>query len=62
MWNSPGDFFAMGGYALYVWFSFGICAAVLVLEPIFVRMRRQKIIKRLRHEILADEFDQEEKH
>ena len=61
MWNSPAEFFAMGGYALYVWFSFGICAAVLILEPFFVRMRYQKIIKRLRHEVLADQFDQEEK-
>jgi cytochrome c-type biogenesis protein CcmE/ABC-type transport system involved in cytochrome c biogenesis permease subunit len=24
-WNSVGEFFAMGGYALYVWGSFGAC-------------------------------------
>lgn len=33
MWNSPSEFFAMGGYALYVWSSFGICALVMILEP-----------------------------
>jgi heme exporter protein D len=26
MWNSPSEFFAMGGYAIYVWSSFGVCA------------------------------------
>ena len=32
-WNSPAEFFAMGGYALYVWGSFGVCALAFLLEP-----------------------------
>ena len=28
-WNSLVEFFAMGGYGLYVWGSFGMCALVL---------------------------------
>ena len=28
-WNSVSEFFAMGGYAFYVWGSFGVTAAVM---------------------------------
>ncbi len=28
-WNSLGEFFAMGGYAAYVWPSFGLAVAIL---------------------------------
>lgn len=28
-WTSVGEFLAMGGYALYVWPTFGLAAAVL---------------------------------
>lgn len=59
MWNSPGEFFAMGGYALYVWSSFGVCALVLILEPIFVCARYKEVVQRLRQERLAEQFDQE---
>ena len=34
MWNSPAEFFAMGGYALYVWGSFGVCALVFLRKKI----------------------------
>ena len=27
-WNSPAEFFAMGGYGFYVWASFGVTAKV----------------------------------
>jgi heme exporter protein D len=59
MWNSPSEFFAMGGYALYVWSSFGICILVLILEPLLVRMRFKAILKRLKQEQLAEQFDKE---
>ncbi|QWE12027.1 heme exporter protein CcmD [Polynucleobacter sp. AP-Titi-500A-B4] len=59
MWNSPAEFFAMGGYALYVWSSFGVCAAVLLLEPLTIRARKNAIIRRLKQERLAEQFDQE---
>ena len=40
-WDSPAEFFAMGGYALYVWGSFGVCALALVLEPFLLGRRRR---------------------
>ena len=59
MWNSPAEFFAMGGYALYVWCSFGVCILVMLIEPISIRLRRKSIIQRLRQEYLAEQFDKE---
>ena len=59
MWNGPSEFFAMGGYALYVWSSFGVCALVLILEPVFVRARFRAIVHRLKQEQLAEQFDKE---
>ena len=59
IWDSVSDFFAMGGYALYVWSSFGMCALVLIAELVGISMRRQAIVKRLQYEIRAEKFDQE---
>ena len=59
MWNSPAEFFAMGGYALYVWSSFGVCTLVLLVEPIVVRARFKANIRRLKQEQLAEQFDRE---
>jgi len=59
MWNSPSEFFAMGGYALYVWSSFGMCALVLVLEPLVIRARNKAVIRRLHQQLLAEQFDKE---
>lgn len=58
MWNSSAEFFAMGGYALYVWCSFGACVLVLLLEPLAVRARHQSIVRRLQRELMAERFDQ----
>jgi len=59
MWNSPAEFFAMGGYALYVWSSFGVCALVLLVEPLAIRARNKAVLKRLKQERLAEQFDKE---
>jgi heme exporter protein D len=58
-WGWPAEFFAMGGYALYVWGSFGVVAVALVLEPILVSRRRQAIVQSLRRHALADKLDKE---
>ena len=58
MWNSPSEFFAMGGYALYVWCSFGACALVLLIEPLTVRARQKAIVRRLQREVMAEQFEQ----
>lgn len=57
-WESPAAFFAMGGYGLYVWGSFGVCAILLIVEPILARQRRTSILRSLRRERLAEKLDQ----
>ena len=44
-WNSPAEFFAMGGYGLYVWGSFGICAFAMAVEPFLVKSRHKQILQ-----------------
>lgn len=60
-WHSAGEFFAMGGYALYVWGSFGACALLLVMEPLLARRRltavRRLLRRLLRRERLAESLD-----
>jgi heme exporter protein D len=53
-WNSVSEFFAMGGYALYVWGSFGISAAVVVGEILLLRSQRKAILENLRNELLSE--------
>ena len=43
IWNSWQDFFAMGGYALYVWGSIVVVAGFLVGEILLLRLRFQAI-------------------
>ena len=58
-WNSASEFFAMGGYALYVWGSFGVCAVALALEPFLLSRRRRAVVGSLRRHALADKMEQE---
>lgn len=46
-WNSLSEFLAMGGYALYVWTSFGLTAAIVVLEVWQVRRHRKEVLRSL---------------
>ena len=43
-----GDFLAMGGYALYVWGSYGVTALLVVMELMALRTRRHKAMDELR--------------
>ena len=52
-WNSVSEFFAMGGYAFYVWGSFGITALVMVIEMGLIRARRRELIDQLRTELVS---------
>jgi heme exporter protein D len=60
IWNSAADFFAMGGYALYVWGSYGVVALALVLEPMLVTRRHNNVVRNLRQQAQANRFDKEE--
>jgi heme exporter protein D len=46
-WHSVSEFFNMGGYAFYVWGSFGATALVMALEVWQVRARRRQIWRNL---------------
>ena len=41
-WNSAGEFFAMGGYALYVWGSYGVTVLAIAIEILALRARRAR--------------------
>ena len=58
-WGSPAAFFAMGGYAFYVWGSFGACALALLIEPLLLNQRRRQAVQALRREALARQLDKE---
>jgi len=52
------DFWHMGGYAFYVWTSYGICFVVLLMEivkPMLLqkKLRRELVLKRQRSQIPA---------
>ena len=58
-WNSPAEFFAMGGYGLYVWGSFGACALAMIVEPFLARRRHNEIVQTLRRQALAEKLEKE---
>ena len=50
-WASGSDFFAMGGYALYVWGSYAVTAGLIVMEIFLLRSRGRTALERLgRHD------------
>jgi heme exporter protein D len=46
-WGSVSNFFSMGGYALYVWGSYGVVVGLLVTEVVLLVMRRRNILNQL---------------
>ncbi len=44
MWQSASEFWAMGGYGVYVWGSLGVSAALLALEVWWARMGRRQAL------------------
>lgn len=42
------EFFAMNGYGLYVWGSYGMAMLVFIIEIMMVRHRRILIVRHLR--------------
>jgi heme exporter protein D len=53
-WNSVSDFLAMGGYAFYVWGSFGLTAVVMAGEALLIRSQRAELIDQLRNELFSE--------
>ncbi|MEO5696089.1 MAG: heme exporter protein CcmD [Burkholderiaceae bacterium] len=47
-WHSVSEFLEMGGYALYVWGSFGACALAMGAEPWLLRQRTRSAVRALK--------------
>jgi len=46
-WESLSDFFAMGGYGLYVWGSYLVAMACIIGEVVLIRSRKRTLYKHL---------------
>lgn len=44
-WNSVSEFWAMGGYGLYVWGSFSVTFGLMVLEMVLARVRQRRALQ-----------------
>jgi len=44
MWANPAEFFAMGGYGLYVWGAYAVCLVALLAEPWITRRQRREAL------------------
>ncbi len=46
-WQTADQFWAMGGYGLYVWGSYGVAMVCMLLEPVLARQRHKAALQRL---------------
>ena len=51
------EFFSMGGYAIFVWSSFGISLLVLLLNVILPAMRRKQLLRDVRSHIKRNRIE-----
>ncbi len=56
-WNSASEFFAMGGYGLYVWGSYGVAAALMLAEPLLARLRHHQALRDAARQTDSSETD-----
>ena len=47
MMESEMSFFAMGGYAYFVWFSYGISAIVLLANALLPARKEKKLLREI---------------
>ena len=47
-WASWADFWAMGGYGLYVWGSFGVTFLAIAIEVVLLRRHGREAIEKLK--------------
>jgi heme exporter protein D len=60
-WNTPAEFFAMGGYGIYVWGSFFVTALCVITEPLLLRRRRRAAMASVRQESTLHKESRNEK-
>lgn len=51
IWGGWQDFLAMGGYAKYVWGSYGVTALAIILELALLARRHRAAKRRVRSEL-----------
>ncbi|NOX43040.1 MAG: heme exporter protein CcmD [Gammaproteobacteria bacterium] len=54
IWSSWSEFINMGGYAGFVWWSYGVTAAFMIGEVILLGRRRRTVLQRLARLIKAN--------
>ena len=50
-WHSVSEFLAMGGYAFYVWGSFGVAFGCMTIEMLLLSSRHQRITQAVKQEV-----------
>ena len=53
-WESWSDFWAMGGYALYVWGSVGVSAVLILFEIWQARLAHRQALQQVRAHMELD--------
>jgi heme exporter protein D len=53
-WGSAGEFFAMGGYGLYVWGSYALALLLMLLEPLMAARRHRRALRQAQAEAGVD--------
>ncbi len=59
-WESWSQFWAMGGYAVYVWGSMGVTALLLALEVLQARWAHRVVLNQLKAEQVVAQLPVEE--
>ena len=55
---SWSEFFAMGGYAFFVWMSYGLTLLVIVANIVMPLIQRKQVIKRVKRAIRREQLQQ----
>lgn len=58
-WNSASEFWAMGGYGLYVWGSFGVTTVLMAFEVLQAVRQRGNLLNSLGIEAVARDSEQD---
>jgi heme exporter protein D len=58
-WSSASEFWAMGGYGLYVWGSFGVTTVLMAFEVWQAARQRDNLLKSLRIQAVARDSEQD---
>ena len=59
MWTSAAEFWAMGGYGVFVWGSMGVSAALMALEVLLARVGRRQALDAVCEAMDAQALDTE---